>query len=45
MKDRPGGAKPPDGSYALLDDFAVQGEIEAVALDFVGDAQADRPCR
>src|SRR5262249_25251649 len=26
---------------ALLDDFAVQCEVEALALDFVGDAQTD----
>ena len=33
--------RPPDRA-GLLHDFAVQREVEAVAFDFVGDAQADR---
>src|SRR6516164_9811820 len=37
---RPAAAKPPRVA-ALVNDFAVQGEIETVALDLLGDAQAD----
>jgi len=36
----PAAAKPPRVA-ALVNDFAVQGEIETVALDLLGDAQAD----
>ena len=35
------GAKGAPEETTLLNDFAVQGEIEAVALDLVGDLQAD----
>ena len=38
--EEPGGARAA-GRSGLLHDLAVQGVVEAVALDFVGDAQAD----
>src|ERR1700733_11619996 len=38
----PGGNPTPPGAAVLVNDFAVKGEIEAVALHLVGDAQPDR---
>src|SRR5271169_6161977 len=37
----PGGRPSAAGRRSSVNDFAVQGEVEAVALDFVRDAQAD----
>src|ERR1700722_14524164 len=37
----PGGNQTPPGVATLVNDFAVKGEIEAVALDLVRDPQAD----
>src|SRR5277367_5539572 len=37
----PGGGQKAAGRRSSVNDFAVQGEIEAVALDFVRDAEAD----
>ncbi len=37
----PGGREKPPGAATLVNDFAVEGEIEAVAFHFFGDTQAD----
>src|SRR5580700_7540910 len=37
----PGGNQKPPGGAALVNDFAVKGEIEAVAFHLFGDAQPD----
>jgi hypothetical protein len=37
----PAATKSPPNALASVNDFAVQGEIETVALHLVGDAQPD----